>query len=64
MIAEIARLDQQTIALLQEQDALVQRYRALFALIDWTLVQTGSSSTMPTALARLPIPKAPTSKPF
>lgn len=40
MIPEIAHLDQQTIALLQEEDALVQRYRALFALLDWSLLDT------------------------
>jgi hypothetical protein len=39
MIAETARLDQHTIALLQEEDALVQRYRTLFALFDWSLVE-------------------------
>ncbi len=39
MIAESAQLDQHTLALLQKQDALVQRYRALFALIDWTPVE-------------------------
>ncbi len=35
MIAETPTLDQPTIHLLREQDALVQRYRTLFALLDW-----------------------------
>ena len=39
MIPNSALLDQQTLALLLKQDALVQRYRALFALIDWTPVE-------------------------
>ena len=34
MIAETPTLDQPTIHLLREQDALVQRYRTLFALLD------------------------------
>jgi hypothetical protein len=39
MIPEATRLDQQTLTLFLEQDAVVQRYRTLFALIDWTPVQ-------------------------
>ena len=30
--------DQRTLALLMEHDAIVQRYRALFALIDWQVL--------------------------
>ena len=30
--------DQQTLTLLMEHDAVVQRYRALFALLDWQVL--------------------------
>jgi hypothetical protein len=39
MITETPRLDQATIDLLREQDALVQRARALFALLDWSQLE-------------------------
>ena len=38
MITETPTLDQATIDLLREQDALVQRARTLFALLDWSQV--------------------------
>src|SRR5258708_1734853 len=38
MITETPTLDQATIDLLREQDALVQRARTMFALLDWSQV--------------------------
>jgi len=44
MIAETPTLDQPTIDLLREQDALVQRARALFALLDWSQLEQQQAS--------------------
>ena len=44
MIAETPTLDQATIDLLREQDALVQRARALFALLDWSQLEQQQAS--------------------
>jgi hypothetical protein len=38
MISNVAPLDQSLIAHLQTIDPLLQRYRALFALLDWSLI--------------------------
>src|SRR5579875_2736265 len=39
MIPTSSRLDQSTITALLDDDALVQRYRTLFACFDWSLVE-------------------------
>jgi hypothetical protein len=44
MIAETLTLDQPTIDLLREQDALVQRSRALFAWLDWSQLDQQQAS--------------------
>ena len=61
MIAETLTLDQPTIDLLREQDALVQRSRALFALLDWSQLDQQQASR--TARVPIRIPKVPISKP-
>src|SRR4051794_11594265 len=38
MIAASAALDQQALALMREHDPVVQRYRAFFALLDWSQI--------------------------
>src|SRR5260221_11749261 len=44
MIAEPLTLDQPTIDLLREQDALVQRSRALLVLLDWSQLDQQQAS--------------------
>src|SRR5258708_39342364 len=44
MIAETLTLDQPTIDLLREQDALVPRSRALFGLLDWSQLDQQQAS--------------------
>lgn len=39
MISVCRALDQSTITLLREHDEIVQRYRAFFALLDWTAIE-------------------------
>ena len=44
MIPDSALFDQPTLARLLEHDALVQRYRHFFALLDWSAVHERDAS--------------------
>ncbi len=44
MIARLCPLDQEAHALLREQDPVVQRYRAFFACLDWSVVPERAST--------------------